>query len=67
MTAPNRLTLDISGATLPADTYMLTIAGDGSDVVANCAGDELDGEWLGSPPSGDTTPGGDFEVTFILQ
>jgi hypothetical protein len=67
MTAPNRVTLDISAATLPGDVYRLTIAGDGSNVVANYAGDALDGEWLGSPPSGDTTPGGDFEVTFILQ
>jgi hypothetical protein len=66
MTYSNVVEVDLSSATLPADTYRLTISGGGSYVVANYAGDALDGEWTGAYPSGNATPGGDFQVTFIL-
>ncbi|NQT87072.1 cellulase family glycosylhydrolase, partial [bacterium] len=70
--APASVVLDPDGCTshinlasaLPADKYRFTL--DGTSSITDAAGNRLDGEYLGSLPSGDGTPGGDFVGAFVV-
>ena len=63
----NRLRFVATGGVLPEDTYTarLRSAEDGLRALDGHA--ILDGEFTGIFPSGDGTPGGDFEITFEAQ
>ncbi|MBM4048998.1 MAG: hypothetical protein FJ279_28190, partial [Planctomycetes bacterium] len=49
-------------AALPEGDYQVRLVGDGS--IEDLAGNRLDGEYVGSFPSGNGAPGGDFVATF---
>jgi hypothetical protein len=57
-------TFDLSGLTLPDDTYRVRLLGDGGSVILDIDANALDGEFSGSFPAGDGSQGGDFEATF---
>ncbi len=59
------LHFNIIGATA-SDLYQVTLLGTGTSAVQDIAGNDLDGEFGGTFPSGNGTPGGDFNLTFIV-
>jgi len=59
-------TFDLSGVTLPDDTYRVRIFGSGASIVMDLDANALDGEYTGTFPSGDDVAGGDFEAGFSL-
>lgn len=59
-------TFDLSGLTLPDDTYRVRLLGDGGSVILDIDANTLDGEFSGSFPTGDGAQGGDFEATFTV-
>ncbi len=64
---PMSATMDLSGLTLPDDTYRVQLLGDGASIILDIDANALDGEFSGSFPSGDGTQGGDFEATFVVD
>ena len=63
---PASAVLDLAGVTLGDDTYRVTLSGEGASVVLDLDANALDGEYLGSLPSGDSAAGGDFVTTFTV-
>ncbi|HEY3319275.1 MAG TPA: MBG domain-containing protein [Planctomycetota bacterium] len=57
---PTRIKLDLTGLTLPSDSYRMTIGC--YDIVGNA----LDGEYTGTWPTGNGSAGGDFVSTFTI-
>lgn len=56
----------LSGITLQPDLYRITLLGDGADAVLDESGNRLDGEYLGTLPSGDGAQGGNFVSEFRM-
>jgi hypothetical protein len=63
---PMSATFDLTGVTVPDDTYRVRLLGSGASVILDIDANALDGEFSGSFPSGDGTEGGDFEATFTV-
>lgn len=61
------LTFIASGGILPADTYTATLRSSANGIVDAALGELLDGEFSGSFPSGNGTPGGDFVFSFTVS
>lgn len=75
---PRTLTVSIqtAGTTLPTDEYLITLAGNGSNVIRDTSGNALDGENTpgndpngsqGPLPTGDNFPGGNFYLKFTVD
>ena len=64
--APMSATFDLSGVTMPDDTYRVRLLGSGASLIMDIDANALDGEFSGNFPSGDGTAGGDFEAMFTL-
>jgi hypothetical protein len=62
---PMKLEFNIIGVTA-SDQYRIKLLGTGSRTIIDVASNALDGEFNGTFPSGDGTPGGDFDLTFIV-
>ncbi|MCA9142093.1 MAG: cadherin domain-containing protein [Planctomycetales bacterium] len=60
------LTFVATGGALPADTYTAKLRSAANGIVDQALGELLDGEFNGSFPSGNGTPGGDFNFTFSV-
>lgn len=58
---------DMSTTAMVNDTYRVTLAGTTGPTIQDLDGNNLDGEFSGSFPSGDGTAGGDFVATFVVQ
>lgn len=56
-----------SGGVLPADSYTATLRSSATGIVDDALGQLLDGEYSGSFPSGNGTPGGDFIFSFTVS
>jgi hypothetical protein len=65
-TTPLSATFDLTGVTLPNDTYQVTLLGSGATIIMDLDGNALDGEFSGTFPSGDGAAGGDFAANFSL-
>ncbi|MBM4049787.1 MAG: hypothetical protein FJ279_32220, partial [Planctomycetes bacterium] len=50
---------------LPDDTYLVRL--DATNSIRDLAGNRLDGEYVGTFPSGDGAPGGDFLASFTVD
>lgn len=59
--------VDLSGVTSIDDVYELALLGSGPSVVLNPDARALDGEFVGTFPSGDGNEGGDFRARFTVQ
>lgn len=57
-----QIVIDLSGVSMPADTYRVTVTAAVTDTNAN----GLDGEFSGTFPSGNSVVGGDFTATFVV-
>ena len=64
---PMSATFDLSGVSLPGDTYRVRLLGSGASVVLDIGASALDGEFSGVFPSGDGTTGGNFEARFTIE
>ncbi|MGB5257190.1 MAG: Ig-like domain-containing protein [Woeseiaceae bacterium] len=62
---PSTAIFDLTGANLGDDTYLVTLYGDGADVIRDLDGNALDGEFT-SFPSGNGAAGGDFISQFSV-
>jgi len=62
----NQIEFIATGGPLPADTYTLTLHSAEGGFKSLDTGELLDGEYGGSFPSGDNTPGGDFVYAFTI-
>ena len=62
----NILTFVATSGLLPADTYTVTLRSEDNGFKGSEFGQLLDGEYTGTFPSGDGTPGGDFVYTFTV-
>ena len=65
-TTPISATFDLTGVSLPNDTYQVTLLGSGATIIMDLDGNALDGEFSGTFPSGDGAAGGDFAANFSL-
>jgi hypothetical protein len=65
-TTPISATFDLTGVSLPNDTYQVTLLGSGAAVIMDLDGNALDGDFSGTFPSGDGAAGGDFAASFSL-
>lgn len=63
---PTLAILDLSGVGAVPDTYRLSLLGSGSTPIRDIAGATLDGEFTTRFPSGDGSPGGDFQAIFTV-
>ncbi|RJP59048.1 MAG: hypothetical protein C4541_06890 [Candidatus Auribacter fodinae] len=59
---PTKIIFDISDSLLPNDIYRVKLSG-----IKNDSGSNLDGEYIGSFPSGDGISGGDFIASFSIS
>ena len=66
-TTPRSATFDLTGVTLPDDTYRVQLFGSGASIIMDLDANALDGEFAGTFPSGDGMEGGDFEASFSLN
>ncbi len=64
---PATAVFDLTGMTLPDETYQVRLLGDGASIVMDLDANALDGEFSGAFPSGDGTAGGDFAATFTIS
>lgn len=64
---PASAVFDLTGVTLPDDTYQVSLLGDGASVILDLDANALDGEYAGVFPSGNSAAGGDFVVTFTIS
>jgi hypothetical protein len=64
-TGAMQIVATFSGATAN-DQYLITVRGTGNGPARDWAGNALDGEFTGLFPTGDGTPGGDFNLSFIV-
>lgn len=73
--APSRLSpanarlaiMDLAAVAAVDDLYRVTLKGTGPNVVLDIDGSALDGEYMGTMPSGDGTEGGDFVADFEIR
>lgn len=65
-TNPRTAVIDLSSISSVPDTYRVRVIGTGAAVVQDLDANALDGEYGGSFPSGDGTPGGNFEAMFTV-
>ena len=59
--------MDLTGVAAVEDRYRITLRGSGANVIMGASGVALDGEFVGSFPSGDGLEGGDFVAQFEVQ
>src|SRR5262249_13777516 len=66
---PAGTVLTLTYASLPEDNYTLTLLSgtSGGSNFTDASGNALDGEFSGSFPSGNGSPGGDFVTTFSMD
>ena len=64
---PRLAVMDLRDVAAVDDVYRVTLEGSGPNVVLSVDGVALDGEFLGSLPSGDGIEGGDFVARFEVQ
>ncbi|MDH3545582.1 MAG: Ig-like domain-containing protein [Gammaproteobacteria bacterium] len=64
---PQSAVFDLSGVALADDTYRIRLLGTGNFIIQDLDANALDGEYLGTFPSGDGTAGGDFAAQFTLS
>ena len=57
---------DLGAMALADDTYEVRLLGSGPNVILDLDANALDGEFMGSLPSGDGNAGGDFASTFMV-
>jgi uncharacterized protein involved in high-affinity Fe2+ transport len=63
---PQSAVFDLTGVTLADDTYRIQLLGGATNAIQDLDGNALDGEFLGSLPSGNGIAGGDFMVQFTI-
>ncbi len=63
---PQTAVFDLTGVTLADDTYQVELLGGATNAILDLDGNALDGEYLGSLPSGNGVAGGDFVVQFTV-
>jgi len=59
--------MDLTGVAAIEDRYRITLNGSGANVILGASGVALDGDFVGSFPSGDGSEGGDFVAQFEVQ
>jgi len=64
---PRLAIMDLTGVTAVDDLYQVTLEGTGPNVVLDIDGTALDGEYMGTMPSGDGAEGGDFVAEFEIR
>ncbi len=64
---PRLAVMDLTGVAAVEDLYQITLHGSGANIILGINAAALDGEFMGSFPSGDGTEGGDFVVEFEVQ
>jgi hypothetical protein len=64
--ANNQITMSLTNASPPNDTYRLTLVGRGLNPIFSLYNRPLDGKFTGTLPSGDGTGGSDFVATFTF-
>ena len=63
----NELTFVATGGPLAADTYTVTLRSAADGIVDEALGELLDGEYIGTFPTGNGTAGGDFVYSFAVD
>jgi hypothetical protein len=64
---PSTASVGLGSVDSVADTYRVRLIGTGGAPIRDLDANALDGEFSGAFPSGDGTPGGDFEATFTVS
>jgi hypothetical protein len=64
MTNPRSAVFNLTGVVLVDDTYRIRLMGLGPSLVMDLGANALDGEFMGTLPSGDGTAGGNFSAAF---
>jgi hypothetical protein len=63
---PQSAVFDLTGVALADDTYRIQLLGGATNAILDLDGNALDGEYLGSLPSGNGVAGGDLMVQFTF-
>jgi len=64
---PQTAVFSLSGMILADDTYRVRLLGSGASLIMDLDANALDGESVGTFPSGNGTAGGDFQATFAIS